>query len=263
MQKQNLHLWLAGSVAFSVWLAHISTPSMHLYKKDLQIIPLDTPKYQKSRFSTYQFPDRRGDMFSTHQSKSLLDIKPSNLKTNIRVDLNDTARRYVIEEKLGEYYFRPPSLIEPKDMDFFQEREVNKKFWRNTGAKVNEETATQNARFDTKPRIPVGSKLFGKIFGGDFVEFKPNGFVNLDFGYKRQFVGNPAIPADRQRNGVFDFDPHANINVTGKIGDKLSINTSYDTKASFNFENAFKVQYKAYPEEVLQDVKFGNVNFTP
>jgi cell surface protein SprA len=261
--KQNLHLWLAGSVAFSVWLAHISTPSTHTYTKDLQIQYLDTPKYQKSRFSTFQFPDRRGDIFSTHQTKSLLDLKPSNLKTNIRVDLNDTARRYVIEEKLGDFYFRPPSLIEPKDMDFFQEREVNKKFWRSSGAKLNEESATQNSRFNIKPRIPLGSKLFGKIFGGDFVEFKPNGFVNLDFGYKRQFVGNPAIPADRQRNGVFDFDPHANISVVGKIGDKLSINTSYDTKASFNFENAFRVQYKAYPEEVLQDVKFGNVNFTP
>jgi len=264
--KQNLHTWLAGSIAFSLFLAYTTThQSKHITNLNYpnELIPLDTPVYKKSKFSTYQFPDRRGDMFSTHQTRSVLDLKPSNLKTNIKVDLSDTARRYVIEEKMGDFNFRPPTLIEPRDMDFFQSQEAGKLFWRNAGAGLNEETATQNSKFVLKPRIPVGSKLFGKIFGGNAVEFKPNGFVNLDLGYKRQNIGNPAIPADRQSNGVFDFDPHANINLAGKIGDKLTINTNYDTKASFDFENAFKVQYKAYPEEVLQDVKFGNVQFSP
>jgi cell surface protein SprA len=264
--KQNLHTWLAGSIAFSLFLTYTTThQSKHIttldYPKDLS--PLDTPVYKKSKFSTFKFPDRRGDVFSTHQSKSVLDLKPSNLKTNVRVDLNDTARRYVVEEKMGEFNFRPPALIEPKDMDFFQSQEASKIFWRNTGAGLKEENATQNSKFVLKPRIPVGSKLFGRIFGGNAVEFKPNGFVNLDLGYKRQNISNPAIPADRQRNGIFDFDPHANINLAGKIGDKLTINTNYDTKASFDFENAFKVQYKSYPEEALQDVKFGNVQFSP
>jgi cell surface protein SprA len=264
--KQNLHTWLVGSVAFSLFLAYTTTEQRKysfINEYPNELIPLDTPIYKKSKFSTYTFPDRRGDAFSTHQSKSVLDLKPSNLKTNIRVDLKDTSRRYVVEEKIGNYYFRPPTLIEPSDMDFFQSQEAGKLFWRNAGARLNEETATQNSKFVLKPRIPIGSKLFGRIFGGNAIEFKPNGFVNLDIGYKRQNIGNPAIPADRQSNGIFDFDPHANINLAGKIGDKLTINTNYDTKASFDFENAFKVQYKAYPEEVLQDVKFGNVQFSP
>lgn len=260
MLRQSLHLGIVGSVLLSLFLW-----SGNAYRSDFpaDYLPQDTPKYQKSRFSTYSFPDRRGDLFSTHRTKSLLDLKPSNLKTSIKVDLNDTARSYVIEEKIGDYYYRPPSRILRKDLEYFQDAEINKKFWRITGANIAEETTTQNSRFNFKPRIPIGSKLFGKIFGGDAVEFRPSGFVNLDFGYKRQNVANPAIPADRQSNGVFDFDPHANFSVVGKIGDKLTLNTSYDTKASFNFENTFRVQYKAYPEEALQDVKFGNVNFSP
>jgi cell surface protein SprA len=264
--RQGLHLWIVGSVLFSLCIWSGNRPALYdsnFDEWDFPSIPQDTPKYQKSRFSTYQFPDRRGDLFGSHRSKSLLDLKPSNLKTNFKVDLNDTARSYVVEEKIGEYDYRPPSRITRKDLDYFQDLEINKKFWKINGANTAEETATQNSRFNFKPRIPIGSKLFGKIFGGDAVDFKFNGFVNLDFGYKRQNVANPAIPADRQSNGVFDFDPHANFSVTGKIGDKLSLATSYDTKASFNFENTFRVQYKAYPEEALQDVKFGNVNFSP
>ncbi|MDX1903221.1 MAG: cell surface protein SprA, partial [Thermonemataceae bacterium] len=265
MLKFHLPLWMTTSVVISFVLAQFAAKQKtgHILTESQIIIPLDTPKYKKSKFSTYTFPDRYGDVFSTHQSKSALDLKPSNLKTSIRVDLEDTSRRYIVEEKLGEYNFRPPTLIEPKDMDFFQSQEASKLFWRNAGAGLGEETATQNSKFVIKPRIPVGSKLFGRIFGGNTIEFKPSGFVNLDIGYKRQNIANPAIPAERQSTGVFDFDPHANISLAGKIGDKLTINTSYDTKASFNFENSFKIAYKAYPEEALQDVKFGNVDFNP
>lgn len=33
------------------------------------------------------------------------------------------------------------------------------------------------------------------------------------------------------------------MDVTGNIGDKLKLNTNYDTKAAFDFENKLKLAY--------------------
>ena len=215
-------------------------------------------KYKPRRFSTYQFDDRRGNTFSTHQSKSALDLKPSNLERNVTVDSGRNF--YTVEEKVGGLDYRPPSLSDYNTLNQRRDQSILKDYWRNEGAGLGEENTTSAGKGIT-PRIPIGSQLFGRIFGGDYVEFKPTGFVNLDFAYRRQNVANPAVPAARQSNGVFDFDPHANVNLIGQVGEKLRITTSFDTKASFDFENNFRVEYTGYPEEIIQKIEFGNINF--
>ncbi|MEO1655132.1 MAG: cell surface protein SprA, partial [Bacteroidota bacterium] len=109
--------------------------------------------------------------------------------------------------------------------------------------------------------MPLQSRFFNRIFGGDFVEFRPSGFVNLDFAIQRQKVANPQFERRNQRTTNFLFDPHANINITGKVGEKMEVNGSFDTKASFQFENNFKIDYKSFEEDILQKVDFGNVSF--
>ena len=76
------------------------------------------------------------------------------------------------------------------------------------------------------------------------MDFKPNGFVTLDFGYLYQFIDNPVLPVRQRRNGNFLFNEQIAINFNGKIGEKLGVLANFDTKASFNFENALKLNYR-------------------
>ncbi len=264
MFQTNLHTLLFGSLLLSLgaWFLadkpHITYHYQHYLRDTGDEDSLRKLKYRPNRFSTYNFGDRYGNPFSTKPTKSALKIAPSNLKKEIRVD--SSLQNYTIEEKIGDFDYRPPSLMSYEELNNYRQRQIIRDYWRNAGAGVGEETSTSAAK-GIVPRIPVNNRLFGLIFGGDYVEFKPTGFVNLDLAYRRQNVANPAIPAARQRNGVFDFDPHANINLVGQVGDKLRITTAFDTKASFDFENNFRVEYTGYPEEIIQKIEFGNINF--
>lgn len=50
------------------------------------------------------------------------------------------------------------------------------------------------------------------------------------------------------------------MNVIGKIGDKLKITTNYNTGAVFNFENQVKLDYTGYEDEIIKKIEAGNVS---
>jgi cell surface protein SprA len=101
--------------------------------------------------------------------------------------------------------------------------------------------------------------MFDRIFGGNYVDIRPNGSVLLDFGYRRQRVYNPAFPIRQQSSGQFLFDQQISLNAQGKIGEKLKININQDTKAAFEFDNTIKLDYTGFDHEILQKIEAGNV----
>ena len=78
---------------------------------------------------------------------------------------------------------------------------------------------------------PLGS------MGDNTIEIKPQGSAELIFGVTSIKTENPIIRVQSQRVTSFDFDEKIQLNVTGKIGDKLELGTSYNMEASFDFEN--------------------------
>ena len=49
------------------------------------------------------------------------------------------------------------------------------------------------------------------------------------------------------------------LNLIGKIGDKLRVTTNYNTEASFDWENQVKMDYTGYEDEILKKIEAGNV----
>ncbi|UBM59817.1 cell surface protein SprA [Marinilongibacter aquaticus] len=45
------------------------------------------------------------------------------------------------------------------------------------------------------------------------------------------------------------------------LREKMGILGNFDTKSAFNFENQFKLNFKSDPEDILQSLELGNVNF--
>ncbi|MCB0555968.1 MAG: cell surface protein SprA, partial [Phaeodactylibacter sp.] len=61
------------------------------------------------------------------------------------------------------------------------------------------------------------------------------------------------------------FDMNINMNVTGKIGEKLTLTTNYNTNATFNFDNQIKLDYnndnfEGGEDNILQKIEAGNVS---
>ncbi|WP_460974464.1 T9SS outer membrane translocon Sov/SprA [Spirosoma knui] len=137
--------------------------------------------------------------------------------------------------------YRPAETIPFSTYNQLQNQRVEQSLWREYGARRDGQSAISGRGLAPKLELPP---IIDRLFGGSQVDFKPNGFVTLDFGYLYQFIDNPVIPVRQRRNGNFIFNEQISINFNGKIGEKLGVLANFDTKAAFNFENALKVNYR-------------------
>ncbi|AQG82210.1 cell surface protein SprA [Spirosoma montaniterrae] len=137
--------------------------------------------------------------------------------------------------------YRPAETIPYDTYNELQNQAVGQNLWREYGAKRDGQSAVSGRGLIPKLELPP---IVDRLFGGSQVDFKPNGFVTLDFGYLYQFIDNPILPVRQRRNGNFLFNEQISINFNGKVGEKLGVLANFDTKASFNFENQLKLNYK-------------------
>jgi len=215
---------------------------------------LDKP-YEPSKQPTFIPKDRYGDPFVYEESPSPLLLKdPSTLKLDLEID---TGNNYTIYEKMGDINYRPTSTMTFEEFQQVQEEKMIKEYWKNRSAGLDGESAVSGRRLI--PPIYI-SPIFDRIFGGSYVDIRPNGYVNLDFGGRWQRIDNPAIPIRQQRNGGFEFDQQISMNVVGKIGDKLAVTANFDNNNSFDFENNLKVEYTGYEEDIIKKIEVGNVS---
>ncbi|HLF34896.1 MAG TPA: cell surface protein SprA, partial [Cyclobacteriaceae bacterium] len=212
-------------------------------------------KYVPGRLPTFTPRDRYGNPFVFEPNETPLILKdPVNLKLDLEID---TAHNYTIYEKMGDINFRPTSTMTFEQFHKVQEERMIKDYWKNKSIELDGESAVSGRRLI--PPIYV-SPVFDRIFGGSYVDIQPNGYVNLDFGGRWQRIDNPAIPIRQQRNGGFQFNQQINMNVVGKIGDKLSVIANFDNNNTFDFENNLKVEYTGYEEDIIKKIEIGNVS---
>ncbi len=215
-------------------------------------------KYESTTFPSYKVPYRFGDPYSSNDyySRSPL-ILSDPTEVTIDVEPGDSTINYSLSEKVGEADFRPPSQLTFDEFDRFRTNEIRQDFFISKSKGLDGESALSSRRLI--PKIYT-SPVFDRLFGGSYIDIRPNGFVTLDFGGRFQRVANPNIPVRQQRTGNFEFDQQISLNVIGTIGDKLSVTANFDNNNSFDFQNNVKVEYTGYEEEIIKKVEIGNVN---
>lgn len=246
------------SIPDSVW---------HQMRLALQKFPSDTDKKDTSkkkkppvRYERFKPPrfvpkDRYGDPIinPSHRSR-LIYGNPSSLKTSIKLLPNDSlGNSFLVDENLGKTQYRPPTILTMDEIDKIQEKRERTKYWKDVAS--GEKNSTSLGSKKNQVLIPPIKTPLG------IIKFTTTGFLNLDFGVQSQRVANPTLPIRQQRNVNFNFDPHLNISLTGKVGNRLKVSLTQDTKSSFQFQNNFKVEYTPQEEDIIQKLDFGNVSF--
>ncbi len=202
--------------------------------------------------------DRYNDFINN--AKNPFDLKdPKVIDQNVEYD--PVTGRYIITEKIGDDYFRPPTYMTFEEyMKWRQKQDEDQYFKQLSGVS----TGSGVSALDPIAKFDVKSSLLDRLFGGTTVDIRPQGNIDLTFGFDYQNVENPILPIRQQRQGpLFDFDMNIQMNVTGKIGEKLNLTTRYNTNATFNFDNQIKLDYNSdlfSEDEILKKIEAGNVS---
>jgi len=208
---------------------------------------------------TVPIKDRK-DNFINASKPNPFDIRdPKAIDKKVEYDPN--SGNYLIDERIGEDFFRPPSYMTFDEYTKYRQKQDEAAYFRELSNK-NRKKDDRNP-LDPFSKIDIKKDLIDRLFGGNTIDIKPQGNVDLTFGYDYQRLENPILNLRQRDQFLFDFDMNIQMNVQGKIGEKLNLNTNYNTGAAFDFDQVIKLNYdsqKFGEDDILKKIEAGNVS---
>ena len=190
------------------------------------------------------------------RTQSSLDLQnPENVQTTVEYD--PVMGYYVVHTRIGDVDIATPYMMTAAEYQAYSERQQMGQYWQQ---KISEVEHDNEKKFDiTDMKFNIGPA--DKVFGPGGVQLKMQGSAELLFGFKHQYMDNPALTQRARNNNIFDFDEKIQVNVNGKVGDKLNFNMGYNTEASFSFDQTnIKLNYKGQEDDIIQSLEAGNVS---
>ena len=186
---------------------------------------------------------------------SSLDLQdPDNVTTS--VEYQPETGTYVIRTRMGNTEIATPYLLTQEEYNQYAERQIMHRYWQQ---KIGEVEHNNESKFDiTDMKFNIGPA--DKVFGPGGVQLKMQGSADLMFGFKHQYIANPSLTPRARNNNIFDFDEKIQASIQGKVGQKLTFNLTYNTEASFAFDQQnVKLNYKGEEDDIIQSIEAGNV----
>jgi cell surface protein SprA len=200
--------------------------------------------------------DLRYDFKSTQKGGLYLDDLAEK-----EIIFDKVLNKYVIVEKIGNYYTRTPIYLSPTEYQKYRlKRDMLQYFKDKVSATNSKKKGSEEAQKDLLPTYYVNNKFFETIFGGTEVKVTPTGNLNLKLGFIYQNTENPQISEENRSNLTFDFDQQINASIRAQVGTRLDFTANYDTQASFDFQNLIKIGFSPTEDDILQGLEAGNIS---
>lgn len=198
---------------------------------------------------------------STAQAPSTgrIHLNPNSIVNKYTYD--PLTNKYIYTQKTENINVSYPMILTPEE---FQERvmaEQRKETFKTKFDAVKNRHGTKDkAQNDLLPVFYANSDFFESVFGGDEIEFIPQGSVEVDLGVLFNKQDNPSLSPRNRSNFTFDFDQGINMSLNGHVGKRLGIEANYDTESTFDFQNQIKLDYTPDEDDILRKLEVGNVN---
>ena len=262
-QKQRfisfLLVWLmVATFGYAIALPQLQDDKKKTHTSIAQPVQLDEDTIPDSLLHTRWQIQRTQPYSLSDLYQSPLDLKrPDNLQ--YQVVYNDTIDRYIIGNRMGSTWLSAPIMLTPKEYLAWTEQQQRNSYFRKQNdeifqAKGKEKFDFSDMHFDLGPAE--------KIFGPGGIRVKTQGAAELKFGINKKNIDNPSLPIRNRKTTMMDFDEKINLNVNGKVGDKVNMNLNYNTDATFDFDaQNMKLKYDGKEDEIIKLVEAGNVSF--
>lgn len=189
----------------------------------------------------------------TGTKKQSFDLgDPSDVQQTIVYD--PKTGKYIFKETLGDMDYRRGSMMTLEEYIEYERQRSMQDYWQD---KVDSQTKEEQGLI---PPIKIDDPIFANIFGSDEIQIRPEGSVEISLGVNSSRYDNPVLAEKDRRITRFDFNQQIQLNLVGQIGTKLKLGASYNTEASFNFDNVTKLEWTGNEDQILQKIEAGNVS---
>ncbi len=208
-----------------------------------------------------QVNEQEQDSTATGYNQGRVELKnpPSILEA---YTYDPITNRYVYTNSVDGFNINYPIILTPEEYEQLRLREqMHDYFKQKSDAIDGKKEGSEEAKKDLLPRYYVNSGFFETIFGGNTIDVKPTGSVEMDLGLRYTKQDNPSFSPRNRSSLTFDFDQRISMALQGKVGTRLNVNANYDTESTFAFQNLIKLEYTPTEDDIIQKIEVGNVSF--
>jgi cell surface protein SprA len=197
---------------------------------------------------------------STGYSTGRVEIQNPNSIVNAYT-YDAATNRYIYTSTVDGFNINYPIILTPEEYEELVLRESMRDYFKQKSDAIDgKKEGSEAAKKDLLPRYYVNSSFFETIFGGNTIDVKPTGSVEMDLGVRYTKQDNPAFSPRNRSQTSFDFDQRISMSLNGKVGTRLNVNANYDTESTFAFQNLIKLEYAPTEDDIIQKIEVGNVS---
>ncbi len=183
-------------------------------------------------------------------NSSILKIKFPGMKTSQKLD--QSGRNFIIVSELnGAPVLDPVGIAVNRYFDLRRRLDWHTKFVEVTLAKPAESVAGGDKL-----------ELIGADIAGQHVALRVSGNVNINGRLQSQNSSQVHSTYSTGTSTSFVVDQKQQLNIEGKIGDRISILVDQDSERDFDFENNLKIIYTGKEDDIVQKVEAGNISLS-
>ena len=182
---------------------------------------------------------------------------PAGITTT--VEYNPATGDYVRITKAGDMVISRDYMTFEEYQDW-QMDQLLSKYWN----EKQEGSVLDNAGGGLLNKIPGFNQITQKLDlldGKPLIDIDPSGSADLTFQLVNNYRKDPQRDQHERSVTTFDFDENIQINLNAKIGDLIDFNINENTKATFDFENQYKLKYEGKEDDILQLFEAADISF--
>ena len=212
---------------------------------------------------THEYEDKPYTEFHKPNSTPFM-IYPSRQNLRRIVELDSTGNFVIIKEQIAGNVMKPILKIPIDEYIKLKMKWGTRDIWEAIGYNYELKSGKYGLKElladITTIEIPLPSNSFLSIFGPKSkISIRVNGSVDIHGAWRNETtVGVTASALGNTKNEP-DFKQQVQMNIVGKIGDKLAINADWNTERTFQYENQLSLKYTGYDDEIIQSIEAGNV----
>jgi cell surface protein SprA len=214
---------------------------------------------RESETPSYPLKKTKLDSYEDLTQQTPIDLKnPSNVKEFVEYD--PATGLYFFRNQVGDMdVVTPFAMNEDEYMDYSMKQSM-RNYWQDKVRTETEQSKAKQGFSLTDMQIDIGKA--DKIFGPGGVQVKMQGSAELLFGFKINRIENPTLSVEaRKPHPIFDFDEKIQLNINGKVGDRVTFGMNYNTEASFDYDQSvIKLAYQGKEDDIIKSLEAGNVS---
>nr|WP_255727742.1 cell surface protein SprA [Rhodohalobacter sulfatireducens] len=181
-------------------------------------------------------------------------------KEQVYVERREDGSFYA-ETRIGDVRSGAPSIFSSEQYYKLHEDLAKEENWKMLIREARQREVAGGGLLDFSLDIPGGQEsAFTTIFGKPEVNLRVNGVAQMNVGASIQKSEDPSLPPDQQTRVDPTFDQNLQLNIQGTIGDKLTIQTDWDTERTLDYQNTLNIVYEGYEDEIIKSIEMGNVS---